>query len=94
MEELKNKRERVCGTMEDRINRFQRMCLEWQYDLSHGVVNRPKYYFAKYNVGKYSKKYFANISDVVVDRNYAIRLMAQISRDRIEYDKRKKEQNA
>ena len=45
MEKLENKRVRICGTKEDRINRFQRMCLEWQYDLSYCVVRPSQYYF-------------------------------------------------
>ena len=93
MEKLENKRVRICGTKEDRINRFQRMCLEWQYDLSHGVVRPSQYYFVAYNVGKYSKKYFSNISNVIVERNYVIRLMEKISKDRLEYDERKRQEN-
>lgn len=78
---------RVCGSIEDRINRFMRMLLEWQYDLRKSEKKSNSYYFTKYNIGKYSSKYFCNLMDVTIDRNYVINLMDKIGNDRIEYDK-------
>jgi len=88
---MRRTRGRVCGTTEDRINRFMRMCLEWQYNLRNGTdeeKSKPtSYYFIKYNVGKYKKKYFKNIANAVIDRDFVISLMDKIAQDRIEYDK-------
>lgn len=81
---------RICGSLEDRINRFMRMLLEWQYDirnLGKDYQHTASYYFRKYNVGNYKKCYFSNIANAVIDRDYAVRLMNKIGNDRIEYDK-------
>ena len=75
---------RICGSLEDRINRFMRMLLEWQYNIRKGVKRTNAYYFTKYNVGKYNGKYFRNLRDVTIDRNYVISLMDRIGNDRIE----------
>lgn len=80
-------RTRVCGTTEERINRFMRMCLEWQYDLRKGIVKRDGFYFKKYNVGKYSLKYFADIKDSVIDRQFVINKMNSISAGRQQRDR-------
>lgn len=81
---------RICGNFEDRVNRFMRMCLEWQYDIRHGKPKKANEYQSKYNVGKYRKEYFTDIATAVIDRNYVISKMEKISKDRLEYDLRKK----
>lgn len=69
------------GTKEDRINRFFRMCLEWQYDLRNGNDRNTTYYFTKYGVGKYAKRYFNDIAYAVIDRQYIIDKMKYIQDD-------------
>ena len=81
---------RICGNFEDRVNRFMRMCLEWQYDIRKGTAKKPNEYQSKYNVGKYKKEYFNDIATAVIDRNYVISKMERISNDRLEYDLKKK----
>lgn len=78
---------RVCGNTEERVNRFLRMCLEWQYDLMKNVKHSCNYYCTKYNVGKYRKEWFKDLKDVVVDRQYAFNKMNAISADRQKYDR-------
>ena len=63
-----------------------RMCLEWQYNLRNGT-DEEKSKPTSYYVGKYKKKYFKNIANVVIDRDFVIALMDKIAKDRIEYDK-------
>lgn len=81
---------RICGNFEDRVNRFMRMCLEWQYDIRRGKPKKANEYQSKYNVGKYKKEYFKDIATAVIDRNYVISKMEKISNDRLEYDLKKK----
>lgn len=69
------------GTREDRINRFFRMCLEWQYDLRNGNKKKTTYYFTKYGVGKYAKRYFNDIAYATIDRQYIIDKMKFIQED-------------
>lgn len=75
---------RKIGSKEDRINRFFRMCLEWQYDRRHKVFRNNSYYFTKYQVGKYNSRYFKDIDTAVIDREYIINKMSFIYS---EYDK-------
>lgn len=75
---------RIIGSKEDRINRFFRMCLEWQYDRRHKVFKNSSYYFTKYHVGKYNTRYFKDIDTAVIDREYIINKMSFIYS---EYDK-------
>ena len=85
---------RICGGLEARRNRFMRMCLEWQYDRWHNISHTNEYYFTKYHVGKYKAKYFKNLHEVLIDRDYIIDLMDTISNDRKEYDKVKTNENS
>jgi hypothetical protein len=70
---------RKIGSKEDRINRFFRMCLEWQYDRRHKVFKNNSYYFTKYQVGKYNSRYFKDIDTAVIDREYIINKMKEES---------------
>lgn len=66
------------GTKEDRINRFFRMCLEWQYDLRHYVKKPNSFYFKKYKVGNYARRYFDGLTSSVIDRDYILNKMKYI----------------
>lgn len=73
---------RVCGTPEDRLNRFMRMLLEWQYDIRHGQGHRASEYFRKYNIGNYAMRYFRNLPTMKVDRRNVKALIKRINDDR------------
>lgn len=79
--------ERYIGSTEDRINKWMRMCLQWQFDIRRGIEKKSSHYFTKYHVGKYSKKYFNDLCCSVVDRNYVIGKMNRISEDRMKRDR-------
>lgn len=78
---------RYIGTTEDRINKWMRMCLQWQFDIRRGIEKKPSHYYTKYHVGKYPKKWFADLKDCVVDRDYVINKMNLISEDRMKRDR-------
>ena len=78
---------RYVGTVEDRINKWMRMCLQWQFDIRRGIEKKSSHYYTKYHVGKYPKRYFADLACSVVDREYVINKMNLISEDRMKYDK-------
>ena len=75
------------GSTEDRINKWMRMCLQWQFDIRRGIEKRPNHYFTKYHVGKYPKRFFDDLSESVVDRDYVINKMNLISEDRMNRDR-------
>lgn len=78
---------RYIGSTEDRINKWMRMCLQWQFDIRRGIEKKSSHYYTKYHVGKYSKKWFADLKDSVVDRDYVINKMNLISEDRMKRDR-------
>lgn len=78
---------RYIGTTEDRINKWMRMCLQWQFDIRRGIEKKSAHYFTKYHVGKYPKKWFADLKDCVVDRKYVINKMNLISENRMLRDR-------
>lgn len=78
---------RYIGTTEDRINKWMRMCLHWQFDIRRGIENKSSHYYTKYHVGKYPKKWFVDLKDSVVDRDYVINKMNLISEDRMKRDR-------
>ena len=78
---------RYIGTTEDRINKWMRMCLQWQFDIRRGIEKKSSHYYTKYHVGKYPKKWFADLKDCVVDRDYVINKMNLISEDRMKRDR-------
>ncbi len=78
---------RYIGTTEDRINKWMRMCLQWQFDIRRGIERKSSHYYTKYHVGKYPKKWFADLKDSVVDRDYVINKMNLISEDRMMRDR-------
>ena len=78
---------RYVGTTEDRINKWMRMCLQWQFDIRRGIEKKSSHYYTKYHVGKYPKKWFADLKDCVVDREYVINKMNLISEDRMKRDR-------
>lgn len=75
------------GTTEDRINKWMRMCLHWQFDIRRGIEKKSSHYYTKYHVGKYPKKWFVDLKDSVVDRDYVINKMNLISEDRMKRDR-------
>ena len=77
---------RYIGSTEDRINKWMRMCLQWQFDIRRGIEKKASHYYSKYHVGKYPKSYFDDLAYSVVDRNYVINKMNLISEDRMKYD--------
>lgn len=79
--------DRYIGTTEDRINKWMRMCLQWQFDIRRGNEKSASHYFTKYHVGKYSKKYFSDLNRCVVDRDYVINKMNLISAERMKRDR-------
>ena len=78
---------RYIGTREDRINKWMRMCLHWQFDIRRGIEKKSSHYYTKYHVGKYPKKWFVDLKDSVVDRDYVINKMNLISEDRMKRDR-------
>lgn len=78
---------RYIGSTEDRINKWMRMCLQWQFDIRRGIEKKPSHYYTKYHVGKYPKKWFADLKECVVDREYVINKMNLISEDRMIRDR-------
>ena len=78
---------RYIGTTEDRINKWMRMCLQWQFDIRRGIEKKSSHYYTKYHVGKYPKRYFEDLKDCVVDRDYVINKMNLISEDRMKRDR-------
>lgn len=76
-------RKRYVGTTEDRINKWMRMMLHWQFDIRREQEQNASYYFTKYHVGKYPKKYFEDIKWHVIDRDYVIHKMNQVSAKRM-----------
>ncbi len=83
MEEQK----RYVGTPEDRINKWMRMCLHWQFDIRRGQERSASYYFTKYHVGKYPKRVFEDIKYHVIDRDYVINKMNEVSSQRMKRDR-------
>lgn len=80
-------KKRYIGTTEDRINKWMRMCLHWQFDIRRGIEKKSSHYYTKYHVGKYPKKWFVDLKDSVVDRDYVINKMNLISEDRMKRDR-------
>ena len=78
---------RYVGSTEDRINKWMRMCLQWQFDIRRGIEKKASHYYTKYHVGKYPKRYFDDLAYSVVDRDYVINKMNLISEDRMKYDR-------
>ena len=78
---------RYIGTTEDRINKWMRMCLHWQFDIRRGIEKKSSHYYTKYHVGKYPKKWVVDLKDSVVDRDYVINKMNLISEDRMKRDR-------
>lgn len=78
---------RYVGTTEDRINKWMRMCLQWQFDIRRGIEKKSSHYYTKYHVGKYPKKWFEDLKDCVIDREYVINKMNLISEDRMKRDR-------
>ena len=64
-----------------------RMCLHWQFDIRRGIEKKSSHYYTKYHVGKYPKKWFVDLKDSVVDRDYVINKMNLISEDRMKRDR-------
>ena len=75
---------KVIGTTEDRLNRFMSMCLEWQRDLRSGIYHPAAYYFTNFHLGKVKKEMLGDLKNVVVDRDWAIDKMNEISIGRAE----------
>lgn len=80
--------ERYIGTTEDRINKWMRMLLQWQFNIRRGINKKAGYYYEKYHVGKYPKRYFNDLDKAVVDREYVIKKMNLISEDRMKRDRK------
>ena len=70
---------KVIGTTEDRLNRFMSMCLEWQRDLRNLVYHPAAYYFTNFHIGKVKKELLGDLRNTVIDRNWAIDKMNEIS---------------
>ena len=75
---------KVIGTTEDRLNRFMSMCLEWQRDLRNMVYHPAAYYFTNFHIGKVKKGLIGDLRNVVIDRDWAIDKMNEISLGRAE----------
>lgn len=75
---------KVIGTTEDRLNRFMSMCLEWQRDLRNMVYHPAAYYFTNFHLGKVKKGIIGDLKNVVIDRDWAIDKMNEISLGRAE----------
>lgn len=80
--------ERYIGTSEDRINKWMRMCLQWQFDIRRGIEKKANHYYTKYHVGKYPKRFFSDLAYSVIDRAYVINKMNIISEDRMKRDRK------
>lgn len=81
-------KKRYIGTAEDRINKWMRMCLQWQFDIRRNNERNANHYFTKYHVGKYAKHFFDDLIDAVIDRDYVIAKMNEISEDRMKRDRK------
>jgi hypothetical protein len=79
---MRNTNGRVCGTAEDRLNRFMRMMLEWQYDIRHGVPKKSSEYCEKYNIGKYANRYFNELLSKKIDRRNVKAVIKRINDER------------
>lgn len=79
---------RYIGSTEERINKWMRMLLEYQFDIKREQVKKFDYYCTKYHVGKYAKKWFEDLPHSVVDREYVINKMNLISEDRMKRDRK------
>lgn len=75
---------KVIGTTEDRLNRFMSMCLEWQRDLRNMVYHPAAYYFTNFHLGKVKKELIGDLKNTVIDRDWAIDKMNEISLGRAE----------
>ena len=75
---------KVIGTTEDRLNRFMSMCLEWQRDLRNMVYRPAAYYFTNFHLGKVKKELIGDLKNTVIDRDWAIDKMNEISIGRAE----------
>ena len=75
---------KVIGTTEDRLNRFMQMCLEWQRDLRSFVYHPAAYYFTNYHIGKVKQTLLGDLKNTVMDRDWAIDKMNEISLTRAE----------
>ena len=75
---------KVIGTTEDRLNRFMQMCLEWQRDLRSFVYHPAAYYFTNYHIGKVKQTLLGDLKNTVIDRDWAIDKMNEISLTRAE----------
>lgn len=78
---------RYVGTTEDRINKWMRMCLQWQFDIRRGIEKRlittsPS--IMSVNMRGFS---LIDLADSVVDRAYVINKMNIISEARLKRDK-------
>lgn len=85
---MEEKEKRYVGTPEDRINKWMRMCLHWQFDIRRNQERNATYYFTKYHVGKYPTRFFEDIRTSIIDRDYVINKMNQISEYRMKRDRR------
>lgn len=81
------KTKRYVGTTEDRINKWMRMCLQWQFDIRRGIEKKQNHYFTKYHVGKYPKWIFEDLATSVVTREYVINKMNFVSETRMKRDR-------
>ena len=79
---MRNTNGRVCGTAEDRLNRFMRMMLEWQYDIRHGAPKKSGEYCEKYNIGKYANHYFNELLSKKIDRRNVKAVIKRINDER------------
>lgn len=70
---------RYRGTKEDRINRWHRMCLEWQYDIKNNQKRKSKYYFRKYNIGNHNSSLFNDIANAEITKDWIINKMKECS---------------
>lgn len=71
-----------------RINKWMRMCLHWQFDKLRKEEKKASYYYTKYHVGKYPKRFFADLIYNVIDRDYVINKMNIISEYRMKRDRK------
>lgn len=74
-----NSMSKIIGTTEDRLNRFMSMCLAWQRDLRTGTYHPAAYYFTNYHIGKYRVALLGDLKNSVIDREWAIDKMNDIS---------------
>ena len=79
---------KVIGTTEDRLSRFMSMCLAWQLDMRNNVYHPSAYYFTRFHIGKVSKELIGDLRNVVIDRNWAIDKMNEISLTKSETEKK------